>query len=64
LLGAAGLFEPDRVGIAGSKTYVPPLEDARYRWLAFVKFCEATRLRRSGDFRNLEGIILQSGNAG
>jgi hypothetical protein len=64
LLGAAGLFEPDRVGIAGSKPYVPPLEDARYRWLVFVKFCEAARLRRSGDFHNLGWIILQSGNAG
>jgi hypothetical protein len=30
----------------------------------FVKFCEAARLRRSGDFHNLGWIILQSGNAG
>jgi hypothetical protein len=63
LFGAAGLFEPDRVGIASQKPYVPPSKDARYRCLAFVKFCEAVRLRRKGNFRNFGCIALQSGNA-
>jgi hypothetical protein len=53
LLDAAGLFEPGRVGIATPKAYGRPSEDARYRCLVFVKFCEAVRLRRLGRFTQL-----------
>jgi hypothetical protein len=64
LFDAAGLFEPGRVGIATLKAYGRPSEDARYRCLVFVKFCEAARLHRLGDLRNFGCIVLQSGNAG
>jgi len=64
LLDAAGLFEAGRVGVATLKAYGRPSEDARYRCLVFVKFCEAVRLRRMGDFRNSGCIVMQSGNSG
>src|SRR6266550_565627 len=35
----SGRFAQDGV-VAMPKTYVQPVEGARYRWLAFVKFCE------------------------